>query len=79
MIKINSFDSYPYPAGTNRSKCTGRSSDSSPFVAPSQLFASGKECNKPKLFMKESGYTATGIVPDSHRIPFSLVGQQRGF
>ena len=33
-------------------------------------FASGKECNKPKLLKQESGYTATGIVPDSHRIPF---------
>ena len=42
-------------------------------------FASGKECDKPKLlFIIGAGYTATGIVPDSHRIPFSPFGQQCG-
>ena len=78
MIKINSFDSYPYPAGTNRSKCTGRSSDSS-RLSRLPSFRQWQRMQQTKLFMKESGYTATGIVPDSHRIPFSLVGQQRGF
>ena len=47
--KKNSFDSHPYPAGTNRFKCTGRSSDSSHLLRLPSIFTSGKDCNKLKL------------------------------
>ena len=74
MIKT-SFDSHPYPAGTNRLNAqVGFLTH--PVCRAFPAFASGKECNKPKLPKQESGYTATGIVPDSHRIPFSLFSQQ---
>ena len=69
MIKKTSFDSHPYPAGTNR-KNAQVGLLTHPVCHAFPAFASGKECDKPKLLDVESGYTATGIVPDSHRIPF---------
>ena len=79
MIKKTSFDSHPYPAGTNR-KNAQVGLLTHPVCHAFPAYASGKECDKPKLlFGWEQGYTATGIVPDSHRIRFSPFGQQRGF
>ena len=77
MIKT-SFDSHPYPAGTNR-KNAQVGLLTHPVCRAFPAFASGKECNKHKLPEWKSRYTATGIVPDSHRIPFSPFGQQCGF
>ena len=54
-----------YPAGLNPI-CRGRSSDLSLYCA-FPVVTSGKEYNK---FPRREGLTATGIVPDSHRIPF---------
>lgn len=54
-----------YPAGLNPI-CRGRSSDLSLYCA-FPVLTSGKEYNK---FPRREGFTATGIVPDSHRIPF---------
>ena len=79
MIK-NSFDSHPYPAGTNRLNAQVGLLTHPACGAFPVCFTSGKECYKHiNSSCQESGYTATGIVPDSHRIPFSPFGQQRGF
>ena len=76
MIEKTSFDSHPYPAGTNRLNAqVGLLTHLVCCAFP--VFTSGKECNKLKLSEWKSRYTATGIVPDSHRIPFSLFNQQK--
>ena len=48
MIKKTSFDSHPYPAGTNR-KNAQVGLLTHPVCHAFPAFASGKECDKPKL------------------------------
>ena len=68
MIKINSFDSYPYPAGTNRSKCTGRSSDSS-RLSRLPSFRQWQRLQQTKTLHERVGIhsnrNCSGFTPDS--------------
>lgn len=77
MIKT-SFDSHPYPAGTNRLNAqAGLLTHLALLRLPSILPVAKNATSINPL--EESRYTATGIVPDSHRIPFSPFGRQCGF
>ena len=74
----NKFWFTPVSCRYQSSKCTGRSSDSSHLLRLPSILPVAKNATNITPTM-ESRYTATGIVPDSHRIPFSPFGQQCGF
>lgn len=62
---------HPYSSRYGTMYAEGRSSDLSPYSRLPELNQWQKNANK--YFLAENlRLTATGIVPDSHRIPFSL-------
>lgn len=69
LIEKNSFDLSRYPAVSNLfySNKVGLLTCPCLLRLPS-ILPVADECNKPQ----KKGLTATGIVSDSHRIPFSL-------
>ena len=70
LIKINSFDSYPYSCRYSSFKCIKVGLLTHPVCRAFPAFASGKECNKPKLLHWigvgiHSNRYCSGFAPDS--------------
>ena len=70
LIKINSFDSYPYSCRYSSFKCIKVGLLTHPVCCAFPAFASGKECNKPKLLHWigvgiHSNRYCSGFAPDS--------------
>ena len=69
-IKNNSFDSYPYSCRYSSLKCIKVGLLTHPACRAFPAFASGKECDKPKLLFSigvgiHSNRNCSGFAPDS--------------